>query len=239
MLEKKYTTLRKNVFKQISNNSYNRQMIEGELILLKEKQKRKIDSYQNLKQTISLDAERALVLEKSNFDLLDYKIKIEKCSLYPKRAQLFLNCIISLSKHNHEDFRKYSTEFAEEIKKQALQYKKMQIQQTRQKQIVYNKVKQWIRIVEKTKPDDDELKKQKEISQNSVNDENMKLFYLEEEQETMQQSFEKETPQLSEQDFYDTSLIDNSPLDTANKIFPQLKEQLMELNEERSGRKAS
>ena len=48
-----------------------------------------------------------------------------------------------------EEYRKRVLEFAEEIKEQVLEYKRMELDESRQKKIALYATKSWLRVLEK------------------------------------------------------------------------------------------
>lgn len=206
---------------------------QSERTLLLEKSNYSLLEYQRiLNESIQLEAERALLFEKSNYNLLEYQQALQICDLYLRRAKAFLNCVVSLSNQDYEEFKKYSNEFAIEIGKQALLYKKMEIQKTRQKRIIDIRKKQWFSILEKKNSKNEQLKEEKWNTTEKINSENIQLFDLEEEQGLMMKIFQNGKIELQEEDFNNTNLIDKSPLEVAKKVYPELN-QLSQLNEQR------
>ena len=97
-----------------------------------------------------IEAERKLTLEKANSILLQYQNRIKMCDLYAKRAQPFMNCVIAIEKNDEEEYKECVEKFVEEVKEQALELKRMEIRESKQKRIVYNTTKQWLKILERT-----------------------------------------------------------------------------------------
>lgn len=234
MTENQYVSLREVTFKKVYNNTWSKTRLNGEMTLLKEKQEKRLQGYQNLKTTDKLEAERGLILEKYNLELLKLSQSVNKCDLYKKRAQAYLNCIIALSKHQHEDFKKFSDEFVKEIQSQAINSCNDQITMLRQKRVVYSKSNVYLRLLQNVSKKEYEKHKELAFTKEEIDEDSMKQFDIEEDRNAMNQAFQTQEYQLEEKDFYDTSLLDSTPLETINRVYPELKENLLQMNESRA-----
>lgn len=226
--------IKSQIFKSISNNKLNKSVLEKEFILIKEKRDKKMNNYKELEPTMMIETERNMTLEKANMVLLQYYQGMKMCDLYSKRAQIFMNCVIALETDNVEEYEKQVLEFAEEVKKQALEYKKMEINESKQKRITLNATRTWLRVLEQEDYSKWKASIEREEIQKEIVEEDMKFFLLGEEEDIIKKNIDDVDMQIKLSDFDTMDLLDCSPLISVGKIYPNIKNEFLDLNEQRA-----
>ena len=249
------SSIKSEIFKSLANNTFNKNTLVKEALMIKEKRDKKMNYYNEMDLTRMVDSERSMILEKANTLLLQYDQKIEMCDLYSKRSKSFMNCVIALENGNTEEYKKNVLEFAKEIKEQALIYKKMELEESRQKKIALYATKSWLRVLEQQDYSKWKASTEKSETQEKIAEENMKFFELGEDERILKiryivenTNFMDEVPetivsainslytniQISTNDFKNTKLLDYSPLDSIGMIYPDINKKFLDLTKQRA-----
>lgn len=228
------SSIKSEIFKSLANNTFNKNTLVKEALMIKEKRDKKMNYYNEMDLTRMVDSERSMILEKANTLLLQYDQKIEMCDLYSKRSKSFMNCVIALENGNTEEYKKNVLEFAKEIKEQALIYKKMELEESRQKKIALYATKSWLRILEQEDYSKWKASTEKSETQEKIAEENMKFFELGEDERILKSKINDTNIQISTNDFKNTKLLDSSPLDSIGMIYPDINKKLLDLTKQRA-----
>lgn len=228
------STIKSEIFRTISDNRISRNNLAKEFLLIKEKRDKKLDEYKELEPTAMIEVERKLTLEKANSILLQYQNRIKMCDLYAKRAQPFMNCVIAIEKNDEEEYKRCVEKFVEEVKEQALELKRMEIRESKQKRIVYNTTKQWLKILERTNYNEWKTSREKNEIQKNIEEENMRFFELGEEEEIIKIGLKSQEITMKREDFSDIQILNTSPLILITSICPNIKNDFSNLNEQRA-----
>lgn len=230
------STIKSEVFRAISDNRVSRNNLAKEFLLIKEKRDKKLDEYKELEPTAMIEVERKLTLEKANSILLQYQNRIKMCDLYAKRAQPFMNCVIAIEKNDEEEYKRCVEEFVDEIKKQALEFKEMELRESKQKRIAYNTTKQWLQVLERTNYSEWKASSEKIEIQKSIEEENMRFFELGEEEEIIKKGLNTKEAIIRKEDFSDLQFLNTAPSILISSICPDVKNEFLNLNEQRARR---
>ena len=226
--------IKSQVFKAIANNILNRNILSKEAVMIKEKRDKKMADYSELDKSAINEHERNMILEKANTVLLQYNQKIKMADLYSKRSKAFMNCLIAIEKNDMEEYRKRVLEFAEEIKEQVLEYKRMELDESRQKKIALYATKSWLRVLEKEDYSRWKASSEKNEIQETIKKENMKFFELGEEEHILKSKINDTNIQIRRTDFDTLDLINISPLKSIGKIYPDINKDFLDLNAQRA-----
>ena len=232
MTEKEYLESRAKIFAHIYTCRREGDQLQEQIKQLKERRDKKLKEYDNMGQVKEVDAKRALVQEKYNLSIQSKQALIRKEDAYVDRAQLYFKYITALRENNEKDMKKYKEEFLKTIQKQAIEECNNSISVIKQKTITASNLSMYSEYNPALEQEKDQL-----VSKIELDNDRMKQFDLEEEKKMMEDSFQKETPLLTDALMRNSDICSQSPFTSIKQIYPNIREQVA-VREEKRGKAA-
>lgn len=236
-LEEKHDVIRdliSKTFKIISNNNANERLYQQKLLELRRTFDAKKRHYTDqIRKSERYDLEYMFLLEQYNLSRLVIEAKIREINMHTKRLEMFDRHLLS-RKGKTTDIRNSFYGFNDAIQKELIDKYDTRIQILKQRKILSDRFEKYLKVLKENYPSDYQEKKGYSMSDEELMDIIERKELLREEESITKIELGKRFAVLSERTIMSMELTDPDVMIVAQKMYPNLKDRILELNESRN-----
>ncbi len=231
MNQVEYVTIRKKIFDVISVNRGKSIIASNILKDLKDEQQKRLDFFKDIKTSDKSEMERAIILEKYNYEIVKKQKEMKESESLNKRAVTLLKCVVALSEGKKEDYEVASKEFVGIVNEELLNYYDSNITELRQKRLIFKRESKYLDIVKKENVEQYKKKIKDTIPAEEIENDSIRQYDIEEERKIASIVFNGYPAEITMESIKNLSLLNKDIVSVAKNVYPEFKDRVLEKQE--------